>query len=228
MIPTALNFASNSPTPSKMSNVPHHTANPQCAFVIERQDVQVLPPEAGPANAGCHRPFGGYSSRPCGSHRKNGARTDAWHWQDPRPVRRPPPRPPLFSAVGFGSFLPRWTRTSCPLLCGAWLPADPLVCVSLSLWPPRRASDKNASTGCLYTSLLERGERKKGRKREEREVERGKEKERTRGTRQQLGGRRKEEEEGERKEEDGGSPCSRGSRSGTSPGGSGSRSRRCW
>jgi len=123
---------------------------------------------------------------------------------------------------------PRWTRTSCPLLCGAWLPADPLVCVCLSLWPPRRASDKNASTGWLYTSLLERGERKKGRKREEREVERGKEKERTRGTRQQLGGRRKEEEEGERKEEDGGSPCSRGSRSGTSPGGSGSRSRRCW
>jgi len=120
---------------------------------------------------------------------------------------------------------PRWTRTSCPLLCGAWLPADPLVCVCLSLWPPRRASDKNASTGWLYTSLLERGERKKGRKRE---VERGKEKERTRGTRQQLGGRRKEEEEGERKEEDGGSPCSRGSRSGTSPGGSGSRSRRCW
>jgi len=106
---------------------------------------------------------------------------------------------------------------------------SPGVCVSLSLWPPRRASDKNASTGCLYTSsLLERGERKKGRKREEREVERGKEKERTRGTRQQLGGRRKEEEEGERKEEDGGSPCSRGSRSGTSPGGSGSRSRRCW
>jgi len=105
---------------------------------------------------------------------------------------------------------------------------SPGVCVSLSLWPPRRASDKNASTGWLYTSLLERGERKKGRKREEREVERGKEKERTRGTRQQLGGRRKEEEEGERKEEDGGSPCSRGSRSGTSPGGSGSRSRRCW
>jgi len=152
MIPTALNFASNSPTPSKMSNVPHHTANPQCAFVIERQDVQVLPPEAGPANAGCHRPFGGYSSRPCGSHRKNGARTDAWHWQDPRPVRRPPPRPPLFSAVGFGSFLPRWTRTSCPLLCGAWLPADPLVCVCVSLSGPH--AEPRTRTPLLAGSIL--------------------------------------------------------------------------
>jgi len=136
--------------------------------------------------------------------------------------------PPCFPRWDSAAFSPGG-RARAALCCAVpgCLPIPWCVCVSL--WPPRRASDKNASTGCLYTSsLLERGERKKGRKREEREVERGKEKERTRGIRQQLGGRRKEEEEGERKEEDGGSPCSRGSRSGTSPGGSGSRSRRCW
>ena len=70
---------------------------------------------------------------------------------------------PLCFRGGIRLLSPQVDTHELPLLCGA-VPADPLVCVclSLSLWPPRRASDKNASTGWLYTSLLERGERKKG------------------------------------------------------------------